>query len=98
MTHTQLSDFDAQRSALLIVDMQNDYLHQDGGFQRFALSHPHFGWDMDGLRATVAPIAKLSDAFRRCSRPVIYIVMAHDGAYADALKWARELSVATAAA
>ena len=31
---------DIDRSALLIVDMQNDFLHRDGSFSHIAREHP----------------------------------------------------------
>lgn len=81
---TRATSFDIDRSALLIVDMQNDYLHPDGGFARAAREHPERGWDMDFLRSPLPNIARLATAFRAAGRPVIFIVMAHDPAYADA--------------
>ena len=31
---------DIEKSALLIVDMQNDFLHRDGSFSHFARENP----------------------------------------------------------
>ena len=40
---------DITRSALIIVDMQNDFLHPDGSFSRMATEHPEFNIDMPFL-------------------------------------------------
>jgi len=37
---------DITSSALIIVDMQNDFLHPDGSFSRMATEHPEFNIDM----------------------------------------------------
>ena len=40
---------DITRSALIIVDMQNDFLHPDGSFSRMAMEHPEYNIDMPFL-------------------------------------------------
>ena len=40
---------DITRSALIIVDIQNDFLHPDGSFGRRATEHPEFNIDMPFL-------------------------------------------------
>jgi len=37
---------DIGKSALIIVDMQNDFLHRDGAFAHTAREHPEAGIDM----------------------------------------------------
>ena len=37
------------KSAFLIVDMQNDFLHRDGSFSYFAREHPEAKIDMPFL-------------------------------------------------
>ena len=74
----------AMGSALLIVDMQNDFVHPDGGFARCARENPERGWDMAFLMGTIPQVRRLLDAFRRAGRPVIHIITTHDPAYADA--------------
>lgn len=81
---TNAAQWDAARSALLIVDMQNDYLHPDGGFAAMAKAHPERGWDMGFLNSPTPAIARLASAFRSAGRPVVHVIMAHDSAYADA--------------
>ena len=49
------------RSALIIVDMQNDLLHRDGSFCHIAREHPEFNIDMPFLIGTI-PRTKQSRA------------------------------------
>jgi nicotinamidase-related amidase len=44
---------DISRSALIIVDMQNDFLHQDGAFAHAAREHPEAKIDMPFLMGTI---------------------------------------------
>lgn len=52
-----MNDFDATRTALLIVDLQNDFLHPDGAYGRAGQSAA----DIAALPARVKPVA---DALR----------------------------------
>ena len=61
---------DITRSALIIVDMQNDFLHPDGSFGRMATEHPEFKIDMPFLVGTIPHVKRLVDAFRAAGRPV----------------------------
>lgn len=72
------------RSALIIVDMQNDFVHEDGAFAHRAREKPELGIDMPFLAGTIPPIARLADAFRRAGRPVIYIAHVLKPDYSDA--------------
>jgi nicotinamidase-related amidase len=63
---------DITRSALIIVDMQNDFLHPDGGFAARARAKPG-RVDMEFLQGTIAPTKQLAEAFRAAKRPVVYI-------------------------
>jgi nicotinamidase-related amidase len=62
---------DSGRSALIIVDMQSDFVHPDGGFARCARENPQRGWDMQFVMGTIPQVQRLLDAFRRAGRPVI---------------------------
>jgi nicotinamidase-related amidase len=72
------------RSALLIVDMQNDFLHPDGGFAHLARESPDAKIDMDFLRSTIPQVVRLADAFRNADRPVIYVAHVLKPDYSDA--------------
>ena len=64
------------KSALLIVDMQNDFVHTEGGFAQMAREAPEApeaGIDMQFLMNTIPRIQRLADAFRAAARPVVYI-------------------------
>jgi ureidoacrylate peracid hydrolase len=75
---------DISRSALLIVDMQNDFLHPDGSMGRRAREHPEAGIDLPFLAATIPGVKRLADAFRTADRPVIYIAHVLKPDYSDA--------------
>lgn len=79
-----IAEPDLARSALIIVDMQNDFVHPDGGFDRCAREHPERNWDMPFLMATIPQVRRLLEAYRRAGRPVVHIITTHDPAYADA--------------
>lgn len=75
---------DITRSALIIVDMQNDFLHPDGGFGRRARANPEKKIDMPFLAATIPSTRRLLEAFRAVGRPVVYIAHVLKADYSDA--------------
>ena len=75
---------DIARSALIIVDMQNDFLHHDGTFAHTAREHPEANIDMPFLVGTIPYAKKLATAFRAAERPVIYVAHVLKPDYSDA--------------
>jgi nicotinamidase-related amidase len=75
---------DITRSALIVVDMQNDFLHPDGGFGRRAKANPEKKIDMPFLASTIPNAKKLIQAFRETGRPVVYIAHVLKEDYSDA--------------
>lgn len=75
---------DITRSALVIVDMQNDFVHPDGGFAVRAREHPEAQIDMPFLMGTVPEAKRLADAFRAAGRPVVYVAHVLKPDYSDA--------------
>ena len=75
---------DIARSALIIVDMQNDFLHRDGSFAQTAREHPEARIDLPFLAGTVPYVRRLADAFRAARRPVVYIAHVLKPDYSDA--------------
>ncbi len=71
-------------SALVIVDMQNDFVHADGGFAHRAREHPEAKIDMPFLMSTIPHVKRLAEAFRRAGRPVVYVIQVLRPDYADA--------------
>src|SRR5262245_13982390 len=61
------------RSALIIVDMQNDFIHPDGGFAHLARENPEAAIDLPFLIGTIPQVKRLADAFRKAGRPVVYL-------------------------
>jgi nicotinamidase-related amidase len=58
--------FDLARSAMLVIDMQNDFCHPDGWLG-------HIGVDVAPARAPVAPLAALLPVLRAGGVPVIWV-------------------------
>ena len=56
------------KSALIIVDMQNDFLHEDGNFSHIAREHPELRIDMPFLIGTIPNVKRLAEAFRKAGR------------------------------
>lgn len=72
------------KSALIIVDMQNDFVHPDGDVGIRARENPETGVDMPFLTGTISYVKRLADAFRKAGRPVIYIAHVVKPDYSDA--------------
>jgi ureidoacrylate peracid hydrolase len=72
------------RFALIIVDMQNDFLHPDGGFAHLAREHPEANIDLPFLRGTIPQVSRLAETFRAAGRPVIYVAHVVKPDYSDA--------------
>jgi nicotinamidase-related amidase len=58
--------FDLARSAIVVIDMQNDFCHPDGWLA-------HIGVDVAPARRPIAPLARLLPALRRAAVPVIWL-------------------------
>ncbi len=57
---------DLARTAILVIDMQNDFCHPDGWLG-------HIGVDVAPARAPIAPLARLLPALRQADVPVLCI-------------------------
>lgn len=60
---------DPAQTAVIVVDMQNDFGAEQGMFARA-------GIDISAIRAAVPPTARVLDAARRAGMPVVYLKMA----------------------
>ncbi len=58
--------FDLQRTAIIVVDMQNDFCHPDGWLG-------HIGVDVTPARAPIAPLQNLLPVLRDAEVPVIWL-------------------------
>ena len=72
------------RSALIVVDMQNDFVHPDGGFAHGARENPEAKIDIPFLLGTIPQVKRLIAAFRSAARPVVYIAHVLKADYSDA--------------
>jgi len=80
---------DPARSAVIVVDMQNDFGAEGGGS---ALQ----GRDLSAVRATIAPTARLLEAARRAGIAIVYLKMGFrpdlsDAGAPDAPNWRKHL-------
>jgi ureidoacrylate peracid hydrolase len=75
---------DISKSALIIVDMQNDFVHPDGGLAHRARETPEARIDMPFLMGTIPYVKRLAQAFRNAGRPVIYLAHVLKPDYSDA--------------
>jgi len=71
-------------SALIIVDMQNDFVHPEGGFALHARETPEARIDMPFLMGTIPQVRLLADAFCKAVRSVVYIAHVLKPDYSDA--------------
>ncbi len=62
----QPADIDLNASALIVVDMQNDFIHPDGWFAGK-------GIDLTPIRAVIPAIERLAIGLRRADIPVIWL-------------------------
>ncbi len=58
--------FDLARTAVLVVDMQNDFCHPNGWLA-------HLGVDIAPTRRPIVPLQRLLPALRACDVPVIWV-------------------------
>ena len=72
------------KSALIIVDMQNDFVHPEGGFAHIAREAPETEIDLPFLMGTIPYVQRLADAFRTVGRPVVYLAHMVKPDYSDA--------------
>lgn len=62
----QRLSIDVTRSALLVIDMQNDFCHPDGWLH-------HIGVDIAPARRPIAPLQKLLPTLRTAGVPILWI-------------------------
>ncbi len=75
---------DFTSSALIVVDMQNDFVHAEGAFAQRARENPDAGIDMGLLASPIPAIGRLAEAFRDAGRPVVYVAHVLKPDYSDA--------------
>ncbi|MBI2323332.1 MAG: cysteine hydrolase family protein, partial [Chloroflexi bacterium] len=67
---------DSRRTALVVVDMQNAFIRDDGSMRKLGLNN-------DLLKPTVEPVARVVAAARRAGLPVIFTRMGTRPDYKD---------------
>ncbi len=71
-------------AALIIVDMQNDFVHPDGALGHRSRENPERPIDMPFLMGTIPNVKRLAEAFRAARRPVMYLAHVLTADYSDA--------------
>jgi ureidoacrylate peracid hydrolase len=74
---------DVERVALIIVDMQNDFIHDDGFSGTYAEGGVNMKDRLKLLRAPVPNIKRLAEHFRRNKKEVVHIYTACERDYSD---------------
>jgi nicotinamidase-related amidase len=77
-------ELDISCAALIIVDMQNDFLHPDGAFGQRVRRLPERLAGMSLLAATIPTVKRLLDGFRDAGRPIVHTITTFQPDYADA--------------
>lgn len=70
---------EANQAALLVIDMQNDFCHEEGALARR-------GADISLIQQMVPNLLNLIEAASSVSLPTIYIVTTHDS-WTDSARW-----------
>jgi ureidoacrylate peracid hydrolase len=70
-------------AALVIVDMQNDFVHEQGFANKYAQAGAGPEYSIDLLNAPVPRIKKLAEWFRKNRMEIIYIYTAVESDYSD---------------
>ncbi len=65
-TETKILRLDLAKSALLVIDMQNDFCHPDGWLA-------HIGVDVSPARSPIAPLQTLIPILRQANVPIVWI-------------------------
>lgn len=69
--------------ALIIVDMQNDFLHEKGFWRKHSQDISIPASSLDLLRKPIPHIKKIADLFRKNRKEVVYIYTAWEKDYSD---------------
>ncbi|HZK72091.1 MAG TPA: cysteine hydrolase family protein, partial [Clostridia bacterium] len=68
--------FDKTKTALIVVDMQNAFLHKEGSISQLGL-------DIERVIKTIEPVSKLIKSARAKKLPVIFLKMCLGKDYTD---------------
>lgn len=66
VTDTKTVTLDLAKSALVVIDMQNDFCHPDGWLA-------HIGVDVSPTREAIAPLKSLLPALRQAEVPILWL-------------------------
>ena len=83
---------DLENAALMIVDMQNDFIHENGFARKYSHEIGIPKSSLDLMRTPIPYIKKLAEYFRKNGKEVIYIYMAWEPDYSDAALPPKEMA------
>ena len=72
-----------KNSALIIVDMQNDFIHDNGFVRKYSQGTGIPKSSLDLLKIPIPTIKKIAECFRKNGKEVIYIYTAWEPDYSD---------------
>ncbi|MHC4133271.1 MAG: cysteine hydrolase family protein [Planctomycetota bacterium] len=75
---------DVENVALIIVDMQNDFIHEKGAMRKVSEDMGIPKSSLDLLKVPVPNIIKLTEIFHKNGKKVIYLYIAWEPDYSDA--------------
>ncbi len=75
---------DFTSSALIVVEMQKDFVNDEGAFGLRGRENPDARIDMEFLASPIPRIGRLAEAFRDTGRPVVYVAHVLKPDYSDA--------------
>jgi ureidoacrylate peracid hydrolase len=76
---SHVTHLDRDRCAVVVVDLQNDYCHEDGALALM-------GRDVAAVQAMIPDVARMIDAARAAGVPVIFVRTTH-GEWTDTPAW-----------
>jgi ureidoacrylate peracid hydrolase len=82
-TNKEERNMDFEDAAMVVVDMQNDFVHEKGAVRRLSGEGGIPEASLKLLEAPIPCIRELADAFRKAGRRVIYIYTAWEPDYSD---------------
>jgi len=74
---------DLENTALIIIDMQNDFIHENGAMRKISLEMGVPESALDLSKAPIPNIKKLAEHFRKSRKNVIYVYIAWEADYSD---------------
>jgi len=79
----RLLKMDLENAALIIIDMQNDFIHENGAMRNISLEMGVPESALNQSKVPISNIKKLAEQFRKDCKNVIYVYIAWEPDYSD---------------